>query len=138
MNYGAFSYETVTKNKDCLLVNTLPNDTILLQYSEDQPVCELVNKLKTLNISFGDKPWKYIPSYLFGLNNYVEFESGDDKDFIHSSYDYSPVAYMFTHKGEYGYSQLTIYMSNVSPGGTVLVYEHQLEGTVCIRYYMEK
>lgn len=135
MNYGEFLEE---QNTECLWVNTLPNNTILIQYNKANEVCKLVNKLKTLDISFSrDESWKYIPSYIFGLNNYTEIKSGDGNDFMHGGCDYSPVAYMFTNNGEYGYSQLTVYMSGAGCS-TVLAYEHQYKGGIVIKYFMEK
>lgn len=135
MNYGEFLEE---QNTECLWVNTLPNNTILIQYNKANEVCKLVNKLKTLDISFSrGESWKYIPSYIFGLNNYTEIKSGDGNDFMHGGCDYSPVAYMFTNNGEYGYSQLTVYMSGARCS-TVLAYEHQYKGGIVIKYFMEK
>lgn len=135
MNYGAFLEE---QNTECLWVNTLPNNTILIQYNEAGKVCKLVNKLKTLDISFSrGKYWEYIPSYIFGLNNYTEIKSEDGNHFMHGGCDYSPVAYMFTNNGEYGYSQLTVYMS-AAGCSTVLAYEHQYKGGIVIKYFMEK
>lgn len=130
MNYG--------QTMECLWVNTLPNNTILIQYNKANEVCQLVNKLKTLDISFSrGESWEYIPSYIFGLNNYMELKCANEMKFIYASYDYSPVAYMFTNNGEYGYSQLTVYMSDIGCS-TVLAYEHQYKGGIHIRYYMEK
>lgn len=135
MNYGEFLEE---QNTECLWVNTLPNNTILIQYNKANEVCKLVNKLKTLDISFSrGESWKYIPSYIFGLNNYTEIKSGDGNDFMHGGCDYSPVAYMFTNNGEYDYSQLTVYMSGAGCS-TVLAYEHQYKGGIVIKYFMEK
>ena len=57
MNYGVLEGQ----NTECLWVNTLPNNTILIQYNEADKVCKLVNKLKTLDISFSrGKYWEYI------------------------------------------------------------------------------
>lgn len=132
MNYGDIFLAEHGKNTNCLWVNTLPNNTILIQYNKANEVCQLVNKLKTLDISFSrSKPYNFIPNYLFGTNNYVECEPCDIWD------DYSPVAYMFTHNGEYGYSRLTVYMSEVN-NHTVLAYEHQYKGGILIKYFMEK
>ena len=136
MNYGTFEEG---QNTECLWVNTLPNNTILVQYNEAEEVCKIVNKLKELDISFSrDKYSDFIPKYLFGVEGYKEFNQ------IRNGYlpgpegcDYSPVAYMFTNRGEYGYSQLTVYMSDMGRG-TVLIYEHQYKGAVLIHYFIEK
>ena len=48
---------------------------------------------------------------------------------------------MFTNNGEYGYSQLTVYMNDGCAdikGGIVLDYEHQYKGGVFNHYYKEK
>ena len=142
MNYGELRCKNVVKNKECLWVNTLPNDTILLQYNEEEEVCKIVDKLKKLDISFyNNKGWDFVPVYLFGKNGYTKLKSLGWQDFEYSNEDYSPVAYMFTNRGEYGYSQLTVYMNDEDTGlkgGTVLAYEHQCEGSIFIHYYLEK
>lgn len=132
MNYGDIFLAEHGKNTNCLWVNTLPNNTVLIQYNNGKEVCQLVNTLKKLDISFSRiKGWHFVPNYLFGTNNYVECELCDIWD------DYSPVAYMFTNNGEYGYSQLTVYMS-AAGCSTVLAYEHQYKGGIVIKYFMEK
>ena len=136
MNYG---YSLGGQDMECLWVNTLPNNTILIQYNECSEVDAIVKKLKELDISFSrSKPYNFIPHYLFGKSGYTEFNSiangSIPGDF---SVDYSPVVYMFTNRGEYGYSQLTVYMSDVADG-TVLAYEHQYKGDILIKYFKEK
>ena len=142
MNYGALRCEDVVKSKECLWVNTLPNDTILLQYNEEKEVSEIVDKLKKLDISFSrSKPYNFIPNSILGKDSYTELKSLGCQDFEYSNEDYSPVAYMFTNRGEYGYSQLTVYMNDGDTGlrgGTVLAYEHQYKGSILIHYYLKK
>lgn len=136
MNYGVF---TEGPNTECLWVNTLPNNTILIQYNEAGEVSKLVNKLKTLDISFSrSKPYDFIPNYLLGKDGYIEFNKITNCSIPGKfKVDYSPVVYMFTNNGEYGYSQLTVYMSDVGCS-TVLAYEHQYKGEILIKYFIEK
>lgn len=134
MNYGETMRVLEGQNTECLYVNTLPNDTILIQYNEAGEVYDIVNKLKELDISYSrGKHWDFIPKYLFSEKGYTEF-----KDITYDIIpDYSPVVYMFTNRGEYGYSQLTVYMSDVECD-TVLAYEHQYKGNILIHYFVSK
>ena len=138
MNYGETMRVLEGQNTECLYVNTLPNDTILIQYNECGEVYDIVNKLKELDISYSrSKPYNFIPDYLLGKKGYTEF-SNISNGHIPGKFtvDYSPVVYMFTNKGEYGYSQLTVYMSDISDS-IILAYEHQYKGDIVIRYFIE-
>ena len=141
MNYGETIRALEGQDTECLWVNTLPNNTILIQYNECSPVCEIVNKLKELDISYSrSKGYSFIPDYLLGKKCYKEFRNISNGANLcipgEFTVDYSPVAYMFTNRGEYGYSQLTVYMSDISDS-IVLAYEHQYKGDIVIRYFIE-
>lgn len=138
MNYGNIIKGSEGIDTECLWVNTLPNNTILIQYNTDPGVCEIVDNLKELDISYSrSKGYNFIPDYLLGENCYKEF-SNISNGHIPGEFtvDYSPVIYMFTNRGEYGYSQLTVYMSDISDS-IILAYEHQYKGDIVIRYFIE-
>ena len=141
MNFGNIIKGSEGIDTECLYVNTLPNNTILVQYNEAGEVCKIVNKLKELDISYSrNKPYNFIPDYLLGKKGYTEFSNISNGTNLcipgEFTVDYSPVVYMFTNRGEYGYSQLTVYMSDISDS-IVLAYEHQYKGDIVIRYFIE-
>lgn len=137
MNYGCYDMFDKVCNHECMWINTLPNNTILVQYNDANEVCEIVKKLKGLDITFSrNKPWNFVPNYLFGANGYKEIKSIKFAETDCEGCDYSPVVYMFTNNGEYGYSQLTVYMSSIC-GEPIIAYEHQYKGALYIRYYLQ-
>lgn len=104
-------------------------DYIVTEYVYTEQEKYIKNELTQRDISF--KRGKGCP----WLSIFKTFEKTDYTIFNKGCFDFSPILSIFTPQGEYGYSKIDIYESDLS-FDLILVYEYQYKGQIQRKYYV--